>query len=185
MSQAGIISVTNSILPPDVPTLFVTDNGTVIPAGHIVNINGGSTSANNSIGIQVIAAGDGSNNELIQLTNRITGFGSTVSAPSTVTLITFPLGAVPAAYQITVNTIGRAVPPGIQPGVVGVFETLTVYTDGTTATLVNTIKTLQDVVGLTPVLAYTSVVGNTVIVQGFGSPGYDVSWYSQLTYIQV
>lgn len=49
-------------LPPSVPTSFVTDNGTAIPASHVININGGP-------GIEVIANLTGSNNILIELTD--------------------------------------------------------------------------------------------------------------------
>lgn len=47
---------------PSIPTSFVTDSGTVIPAANVVNVNGGS-------GVQVVANPTGSNNMVINVIN--------------------------------------------------------------------------------------------------------------------
>jgi hypothetical protein len=44
MSQAGIISLTDHILPPDVPTSFVTDSGIATPIANVLDILGRSGS---------------------------------------------------------------------------------------------------------------------------------------------
>lgn len=41
MSQAGLLGISSSILPPDVPLEFVTDDGSAVPAANILQIIGG------------------------------------------------------------------------------------------------------------------------------------------------
>ena len=42
MSQAGILNIEYSILPPDVPLVFVTDSGDAIAVGNVIQILGGA-----------------------------------------------------------------------------------------------------------------------------------------------
>lgn len=87
-------SISDSNLPPDVPTSFVTDSGTVIPDSHIVNVNG-------DIGITVIANPNGSNNMLIQLTE--------VAAYVNVTAAMSPYDVTGNDYYISVDASGGPV----------------------------------------------------------------------------
>lgn len=59
MSQAGTLSSSSGVLPPTVPLAFITDDGTVIAAANIVNVNG-------MAGIEVIANPTGSNNMIVR-----------------------------------------------------------------------------------------------------------------------
>lgn len=182
--------ISSGNLPPEVATSYTTQSGTAVPAANVLIINAIDSTENNDNGIisKGGVVGTGTANEVdVVLTNRAYGSGTTTSAPSTATLITFPI-AENTAYQITVEIIGygatgAATPPS---GVIGAKEVLTVYRDtGGVATLVNSVDSQQNSVNLLPFLAYTTISGNNVVVNGFGSINYNINWVAKLTYIQV
>lgn len=93
MSQI-IKGITAGGLPPSVPTSFITDNGTVIPAANIVNVNG-------SNGVTVTANPNLSNNMLVTLTQV---------APSYVNVVGPATYVVTATdYFISCNTSGGVI----------------------------------------------------------------------------
>lgn len=87
--------VTSGSLPPSVPTSFITDSGTVIPAGNIVNMNGTN-------GITVIANPNGSNNMVFQLVAGSLAYTNVTSAMSPYTVLS-------TDYFISVDATGGPV----------------------------------------------------------------------------
>lgn len=95
MSQFYLQSGSLGPVPPDVPTAFVTDSGTVIPSFNVVNVNGGP-------GIEVIANPNGSNNMEIIATEVAPNYVNVDSSMS-------PYTVTATDYYISVDASGGAV----------------------------------------------------------------------------
>lgn len=95
MSQFYLQSDSSGPVPPDIPTSFVTDSGTVIPSFNVVNVNGGP-------GIEVIANPNGSNNMEIIATEVAPNYVNVDSSMS-------PYTVTATDYYISVDASGGAV----------------------------------------------------------------------------
>lgn len=182
MSQF-FIGVSAGSLPPSVPTSFITDSGTVVPAANIVNINGSSSSTNNNTGIQVIANPTGSNNELVQLTNRFQNTVTTTDSTPT-TLSSFALGATPGVYTFDTNIAAFDLTDTLGTG----FSIFTsIRTTGAAGTVCGTPDLIENAENATilPATSTLTVSGNNAIVQVTGIAGKTIHWNSITTYVFV
>ncbi len=85
MSQITKTLTSGGPIPPVIPTSFVTQDGTAIPAVNILIVNGFDSVENNANGIITKGGvvGTGTSNEVdVVLTNRIQGSVTTVGASS-------------------------------------------------------------------------------------------------------
>ena len=178
MSQI-YVPLSDNVLPPDVPTSFITDSGTVIPALNIVNIVGGETNVNNDNGIRVIANPTGSNNMVVQLTNRITGIVTTTDATPT-PLVTVPLGATPGTYVVSGDLTAYNLTDSA-----GASYTYTgaATTDGATATEIGSEQrnTFEQAAMATTDFSF-GVSGNNAVVTVVGIVGKVIHWSCLFTY---
>lgn len=183
MSQAGIISTTLGPEPPDVPTSFVTQNGTAVPAANILIVNALDSTENvdNGIITKGGVVGTGTANEVdVVITNRATGTVSTTDATIT-TILTLPLGATPGVFYVygNVQAFNVSTPAGAGYSFTGAFRT----TGAGTAVELGTEyhDTFQEPV-LTASDIFASVSGNNFILQIQGVVGLSINWNSLLEY---
>lgn len=166
--------VTAGVLPPSVPTSFVTDDGTATPAANIINV---VTEGDGALGIETSAPGS-SNTILITLTGFTAGTGTTVGA-TTADLITvtptdlksFSIQSIVSGYDLINNeTIGG--------------ELLGVGRKSGAVTIVGTPdKTAEADVGLSTGSYDLIASGATFIVRATGVAGRTITWAARLNYV--
>lgn len=170
MSQAGIISTASGPVPPSVPTSFVTNSGTAVPAANVLNVLGDDTTANNVNGISTSGSGS---TETILLTNRLQGTTSTVGAANG-DVITFSLGATPSSYKFFFNLTGF---DAITPSCGGYAIDATARTTGAAATVIQTPDGDEDEDVAFANADWTVVAsGNNIILRVTGVAGLTISW---------
>ncbi len=171
MSQFFIDS-TNDVPPPVVATSYVTDNGTAIPSGNILNVNQGESSDNNILGIATYADPDLSNNLRITLTNRIRGQGTTVNT-GTSDVITFSLGSTPGSYSFEIRAAGYS-----STGLATAYSMFfCIKTNGTIAAIPNTPDILfNEDSGLGASDFQPIASGNNLILRATGVAAMNINW---------
>jgi len=160
---------------PDVPTSFVTDDGTAIPVGNELNVLARDTQADNDNGIQTAASG---NTVYVELTNRVQTGASTVGAGNTdITLVDFSIapfsgGAGTYTFEFRVAAYESTNPAGAVYKIYG-----GVISDGTTPTLIGTPdKILMEDAALVGSDANLVVSGNELVLRVTGLAGLTIQW---------
>lgn len=167
MSQAGVILPSGV---PSIPTSFVTDTGTAIPAANILRMVAIDSTYNDIDGIIFVGSG---NTVTLMLTNRLQGTGSTVGAV-TADIITFSLGATPGVYAVEfrLSAFESTTPAGL-----GYSIFAAVRTTGAAASLIGTPDFIEsEEAALAAADADIIVSGNNLIVRVTGVAGLTIKW---------
>ncbi len=175
--------------PPAAQTTFMVDydasfgfGGVTTTVANVENVFGGFSAVDNDNGIATRANPDGGQNLFIILTNRVFGVGTTVGATTT-TLITVPLGAVPASYRFQVEVVGRDTVSG---DCVGYTVFGSVKTDGATGTVVETPYTdVDEDASLVSADINLIASGNNGLLQVTGVAGRTIAYKAVGTYLVV
>lgn len=185
MSSTTVFKLVSSA--PSIPTNFVTDNGTAVPAANKLYVVGDSTVSNNINGITTFSTGN--DHMAIRLTNRFSGTTTTNDATPT-TMGTLILTGVDASYNIEVNVSGLR--SAANHGAVGYKIFATILTDGTQALIIGQDKIVNESDGnngttdLTAAdfnLVVDGVSTNTINLVATGVVGSTIDWYALGTYI--
>ena len=186
MSQI-IKNLASGPVPPSVATSYTTDvrdntttsPGTAVPSGNVIQLLGRDTVQNNDNGIRTDADPNNGNVIYVELTNQLTGSGTTTDNTLT-TIATFNLGAVPGVYYIdgnivgfdTTNTQGGAFP----------FE-FAARTNGAAAFEIGSeFLNLFQEENFEFILVQVEISGNSVVVQVQGEAATTINWNCVLNY---
>ncbi len=177
MSQAGIISTSGGPPPPAVPTDFVTDNGTAVPALNILLVNGKDSTENNSNGILTKGGvvGTGTSNEMdVVLTNRLAGTGTTVGV-GTADIITFTPTVI-GTYSLEYRTAAYNTTSSLGAGY-SFFGAIRF--DGVNSNICDAFDEINNEEGaMTAVDLSMAVAGANVILRATGYAAQTINWSS-------
>ena len=180
MSQAGIINTSSGPVPPTVPTSFVTDSGTAIPAANILNVLGIDASTNDLDGVTTTGSGNTLN---VVLTNRITGTATTTDAVTPVNIYTFPLGATPGTYLFNAKFVAYNLTDSLSAGY---MSTASVRTTGAAGTVIDAANSFYSEEGaMSGTVITNSVSGNDLVLTVTGLAGKTIHYVALTDYIFV
>jgi hypothetical protein len=184
MSQFYIGPVAGA-LPPVVPTSFVTQLGTAVPAANILIVNADDSTENNTNGIITKGGviGTGTANEVdVIITNRLTGTVTTV-ALGPVPMITFPLSVI-GTYAIEARVAAYNT-TSLEGAAYSMFAG--VRFDGVNANLCGTpdrIVNEEGTMSAPPPGANCTITvsGGNVLINAVGYAGQSIKWSSVALY---
>lgn len=173
MSNATLLPPVGS--SPSVPTSFVTQDGTAVPAANVLIVNGNDSTQNNANGIITKGgvAGTGTANEMdVIITNRIQGTVSTTGAVTSA-IITFPLTVVGSyAFECRISAYNTTSSLGAGYSIFG-----TARFDGVNANLVGTPdKIVNEEGAMSSANATMTVSGANILINGEGYALQTINW---------
>lgn len=162
--------------PPVVPTSFVTDDGTAIPALNVLNVLGGS-------GIETYADPNNGNNLYIKVQNSTTDTGQTVNV-QTINLSTIDCSAA-GTYFFTTQLSTYSTTGG--EGLGGQLYT-TAISDGATLTIIDDTDAIahrtSGLSGMGNTVDYEIVdSGTNAILQVTGEDTFTLNWGAITIYV--
>lgn len=175
MSQITKILTSGGPIPPEIPTSFVTQDGTAVPAANILIVNGTDSTENNVNGIITKGgvAGTGTANEVdVVITNRVQGSVTTIGA-TTGTLITF-IPTVVGVYSFDFRIAAYNTTSLLGSGA-SVFGAIRF--DGANSNICDLFDEISNDEGTMSNIDITvSVVGASLLLQGTGYLGQTINW---------
>ncbi len=176
MSQAGIINTTTGPVPPTVPTSFVTDSGTAIPAANILNVvtPGGGTQ-----GISTSGSGSTITITLTDIIVRATC--QTINAGTATFNVNIPIPTSNSSASIRANMAGYAKTAGTAIGgeLIGAVRNV-----GGVLTVIGTPDlTRNNDVSLSAWNCTLTVSGTNALVQVTGVAGVTINWTAIIDFI--
>lgn len=182
MSQFFVQNSSSGPFPPQVPTQFTADDGTVgIPVANNYNILSRDTDENNLNGIATTVDPNGSDNHYIQLTNRATGTVETVGAV-TDNVITFVAPNTAGIYQISVY-ISAWDNADLLGATYEVYGSIKCDGAGGLATVGTPLRDADVDTGFSATQVTVSFTGLTITVPVTGLAGKTIKWTGLLTYV--
>lgn len=180
MSQFFLNTASGPIPPSLLATITGDTGGPVSPQGNNINIIGGQSSVNNTIGIAV-NGNNGTATETVTLTNRFTGSTTTTDGTTSQSLILFPLGLIAGTYLIDIQTVAYNITDGLSFG----FRSFrTIRTTGASAVTISAAPgIISEESTMINVLVQSGVTGNNLTQRVTGLAGKTIDWYALLTYV--
>lgn len=175
MSQIIKTLTSGGPIPPNIPTSFVTQNGTAVPAANILIVNGIDSTENNVNGIisKGGVVGTGTSNEVdLVLTNRIQGTTSTVGVTTT-PIITFTPTVI-GTYAIECRVAAYNITSSLGAGY-SVF--VAIRFDGANSNLTGVADIIVNEEGtMTNAKVTATVSGANILINGVGYAAQTINW---------
>lgn len=177
MSQIYKRLTSGGPIPPNIPTSFVTQNSTAVPAANVLIVNGNDSTENNTNGIITKGGvvGTGTSNEVdIIITNRLQGSGTT-SSTGTADIITFVPTTI-GVYSIEYRTAAYNTTSNLGAGY-SIFGAIRF--DGVNSNICDPFDAIDNEEGAMSNTSLDVVVsGSSVILRATGYLSQTINWSS-------